>query len=134
MKIWRPNNCACVIEEIYDGTAIVGGGQVLRKCAAHQTIPDASLYARLNRECHTRADVERALLADQSIAESRMENGEVVRAYKAGVLVRSQFDGVGPDRVLTVTVEGVAPAERTRLSQAVARVMPADRDRVVVTR
>ena len=46
-KQWHPDTCACIINEIYDGTKIIGGGSVVRKCLVHESIPDNELYGVL---------------------------------------------------------------------------------------
>ena len=47
MKTWKPDTCECLVEEIYNGTQIVGGGQVLKKCPAHAALADNEIYGVL---------------------------------------------------------------------------------------
>jgi hypothetical protein len=115
MKLWRPSYCACIVEEIYAGTEIVGGGQVIRKCVPHQAVPDAALWDMLlNKESRPAMTAYRALLADDAIAESTLDQGQVVRKPKAGTDIRFSYEGTGENRDLVVTLEGGTGQARTR--------------------
>lgn len=116
MKTWKPDTCECLVEEIYEGTNIVGGGQVVRKCEDHSTVPDNELYGVLyanpDGENKRKNQVMRGLLGYEGFNLNLQEtktnpDGSTSIDFKNGISVSWQFSGVGKDRVLQITVIGV---------------------------
>lgn len=117
MKTWKPDTCECVVEEIYNGNEIVGGGQVIKKCLAHTAVADQDLYGVLyanpDGENKRKNQVHRLLLGHDSIKNLGLEqtitnpDGTQTVEFKNGISFNWSFNGVGADRVLTVNVTGV---------------------------
>lgn len=117
MRTWKPDTCECHIEEIYEGSNIVGGGQVLNKCAAHASIPDDQLYgvlyANADGENKRKNRIERFLLGldgtNFNLSESVTNpDGSVSVKWKGGVTFSWSWTGTGADRTLNITVTGVS--------------------------
>lgn len=119
MKTWKPDTCECLIEEIYNGKDIVGGGQVLEKCLAHQNVPDNELYGVLysnpDGENKRKNQVFRILLGYESVkglgleeAKTDPEGNDVGLGLKKGIEYNWSFEGTGKNRVLKVDVKGAS--------------------------
>jgi hypothetical protein len=118
MKTWKPDTCDCVIEEIYQGTEIVGGGQVVKKCAAHSTVEDKDLYGVLyanpDGENKVKNQMYRVLLGMEDVKGLGLEKvtknkeGNDVIELADGVDYKWTFDGLGYNRKLKVEVKGAA--------------------------
>lgn len=116
MKTWKPDTCKCEIEEIYSGTEITGGGQVITKCLAHKDVADEDLYGVLyanpDGENKMKNQVFRILLGyeeikDLDIAEEKFEKGKSQGLeLKDGIEYDWHFEGEGASRVLKVEVKG----------------------------
>jgi hypothetical protein len=110
MIIWKPDTCECHIEEVYEGGQLVGGGQVLQKCAAHASVPDEELYATVLKENRAKNYAERALLGmdgvDFGFHDTVHAKGETTIAWKEGMEYKWNFEGEGKARVLKVDVLG----------------------------
>lgn len=115
MKTWKPDTCDCLIEEIYNGTEIIGGGQVLKKCIAHQSVPDNELYGVLysntDGENKRKNQVIRALLGydgiDLGLQETKINaDGSSYIDFKGGINVNWSWVGSGANRVLNIVVNG----------------------------
>ena len=111
MKTWTPDTClhpGCIVEEIYDGPVILGMGQVVRKCAAHQNIADADLYgvlvANLDSEGKRMCAVLRALCGIEGL---NLGTDDGAGQLKNGVEYVWSFTGTGAARVLTVQLTGI---------------------------
>jgi len=108
MKTWKPDTCDCLVEEIYDGTTIVGGGQVLKKCLAHQSVPDAALYgvlyANTDGENKRKNNIFRALCGFEGLSLGADDGSGQL---KNGVEYVWSFSGTGATRVLTVQLVGL---------------------------
>ena len=96
MKTWQPDTCECLVEEVYEGTTIKGGGQVLRKCPAHLTVPDDQLYGVLyanpDGENKRKNQLIRALLGYEGFSLNLHEtktnpDGSTYIDFKSGVSV-----------------------------------------------
>lgn len=125
MKIWGPDTCECRIEEIYNGAEIVGGGQVLRKCAAHGSVPDDELYGVLysnpDGENKRKNQFHRMLLGFEdgvpglNLAETkRQPDGSDHTALKEGVTFNWAWTGQGRDRVLVASINGASLSAQQR--------------------
>jgi hypothetical protein len=117
MKTWKPDTCDCIVEEIYQGTEIIGGGQVLRKCEDHSTISDAELYGVLyanpDGENKRKNQMLRILLGLEDVKGLGLEDvrknadgSDAGLGLKQGVEYRWSFEGTGKNRVLKVEVKG----------------------------
>ena len=117
MKTWKPDTCECLVEEIYNGTEIVGGGQVIKKCVAHQTVPDNELYGVLysnpDGENKRKNQMLRILLGYEDVKGLGLEeikfndDGSMGGlGLKRGIEYSWSFAGTGKDRVLKVEVKG----------------------------
>lgn len=113
MKTWKPDTCECHIEEVYNGTEVVGGGQVLNKCQAHTDVPDDELYdVLLNKENRVKNGLHRVLLGHDEIKTlglhkmTRQKDGTDVAELKDGVEYKWQFEGTGKNRVLKAEIVG----------------------------
>lgn len=103
MKIWKPDTCDCILEEIYDQTfdsnagdftwvpdpadsskqikvrgrfvvTGISGGQILFKCPTHQTVDDRDLYdVILNGENRVKNKFLRLLLGHEDIKDLGLE-------------------------------------------------------------
>ena len=111
MKTWTPDTCphpGCIIEEIYDGPAIVGGGQVVRKCVAHQNVPDNELYGVLyanpDGENKRKNNIFRALCGFDGL---NLGTDDGAGQLKNGVEYLWSFSGIGATRALTVQLTGI---------------------------
>ena len=127
MKTWKPDTCECLIEEIYNGTEIVGGGKVLKKCSAHQLVSDNELYGVLysnpDGENKRKNQMLRILLGYESVkglgleeAKTNPDGSNAGIGLKQGVEYLWSFGGEGKERVLKVEVKGVS----LTLSQKIA--------------
>ncbi len=115
MKTWKPGTCDCHLEEIYNGTEIVGMGQVLEKCAAHASVPDAALYGVIisnpDSEGKRHMGVYRTLLGMEDVnglgLEEMKKDGQ---GFNAGLGLKDRleyvwsFEGTGKERVLVFDV------------------------------
>jgi len=113
MKTWKPDTCECHIEEVYNGTEIVGGGQVLNKCQAHADVPDNELYdVLLNKENRVKNGFHRILLGHDNLKTlglhkmTKQKDGTDVAELKDGVEYKWQFEGTGKNRVLKAEIVG----------------------------
>lgn len=116
MKTWKPDTCDCVVEEIYEGTAIVGGGQVIKKCEAHSTVADEDLYGVLyanpDGENKVKNQMYRVLLGMEDVKGLGLEKvtkdkeGNDITELADGVDYKWSFEGIGYDRKLKVEVKG----------------------------
>lgn len=117
MKTWKPDTCECVIEEIYNGTEIIGGGQVVKKCVAHDSVPDNELYGVLysnpDGENKRKNMVHRALLAHDELKSLGIEEqktnpdgSDAGMGFKKGIEYIWLFTGTGKNRVLNIEVRG----------------------------
>lgn len=116
MKTWKPDTCDCLVEEIYEGTNIVGGGQVLRKCSVHQAVPDVNLYGILysnpDGENKRKNLLRRALLGFEGFSLNLEEtktnpDGSTYLEFKNGITVTFTWTGEGDSRVLQLQITGV---------------------------
>lgn len=110
MRTWKPDTCDCKVEELYNGTQIIGMGQVLNKCPAHQSIPDNELYAVI----YTNPDSEQKrknlfhghLLDNPKLAKLVTKpDGQEVREFNSGISYEWSFSGTGKDRILNVNIK-----------------------------
>lgn len=101
MRTWEPDTCGCCVEELYDGGAPVGIGQVVRKCDAHAGVADGELYAVL-------LDVENR--RKNSIQYHVVSGGLGVE----GASIGWSFAGAGAERQLSVWIIGVASTAELR--------------------
>lgn len=108
MKLWRPDTCGCCVEEIYNGTEIVGMGAVITKCEKHASVPDHALYnVILNKENRPKNQVERFLVGmegeDLGLGELDASGSYV---FRNGMGFNWQFLGEGENRTLQISVFG----------------------------
>ena len=124
MKLWRPSYCACIIEEIYNGTEIVGGGQIIRKCEPHASVPDADLYdVLLNGESRPAMVVYTHLIKTALGADVvDPEDGITRRAVRQDLRLGFSYNGEGRERELVVSLAGGTPADRQLLAREVPTV------------
>jgi hypothetical protein len=119
MKTWKPDTCECLVEEIYDGAEIVGGGAVLKKCDVHKGVPDEELYGVLysnpDGENKRKNQMLSILLSQDSVKGLNLEETKKnEKGEDAGVGLKSgieyvwHFEGEGSDRILKVEVKGAA--------------------------
>jgi hypothetical protein len=116
MKTWKPDTCDCVVEELYNGTEIIGGGAVLKKCDAHASVPDDQLYGVLyanpDGENKRKNRIESILLGGEGQNFNLHEtvtnsDGSVTVKWKGGVTFSWAWTGTGAGRTLNITVTGV---------------------------
>ena len=126
MKTWTPDTCpapGCIVEEIYDGPTIIGGGVVVRKCSAHKGVPDEELYdVLLNGENRPKNIVHRILLGHEDIKDLGLEEqktnpdgSSAGLGLKVGIEYSWQFIGEGKDRILSFEVKGAALTVQQKL-------------------
>lgn len=117
MKIWKPDTCQCEVEEVYNGNEIVGGGQILKKCAAHADVADNELYGVLyanpDGENKRKNLVYRTLLGLDDVKGLGLENvkkkpdgTDDTIELKEGITYDWSFEGTGKNRKLKVQVKG----------------------------
>ena len=117
MKTWKPDTCECLMEEIYNGTEIVGGGQVLKKCSAHTSVADNELYGVLysnpDGENKRKNQMLRILLGYESVKGLGLEEIKINEdgsegglGLKKGIEYSWLFEGIGKNRVLKVDIKG----------------------------
>lgn len=127
MKIWRPDTCQCVIEEIYNGTEIVGGGKVVKKCLSHSSVADESLYgviySNADGENKRKNKMLRILLGHEEVKDIGLsevkikEDGSSSKQLKDGIEYKWSFSGEGAERVLNVEVVGavIDPSKKSEI-------------------
>lgn len=126
MRTWTPDTCpapGCIIEEIYDGPTITGGGVVVRKCSAHKGVPDEELYdVLLNKENRPKNIVFRILLGHEDIKglgleelKTNQDGSSAGLGLKVGIEYVWEFIGDGKDRILNFEVKGAALTEQQKL-------------------
>lgn len=117
MKIWKPDTCKCIVEELYNGNEIIGGGQIINKCEAHTTVPDTDLYGVLyanpDGENKVKNTVRNILLGQDKIKNLGLEKtvsnkGSSEIAFNDGVDYEWNFIGTGKDRKLNVEIKGAS--------------------------
>ena len=127
MKTWSPDTCGCKVEEIYDGTRIVGGGQVLKKCPDHVDVPDDELYGVLysnpdgenkrKNQLYAMLVGSDSTVEDFGLTETKLDAGGEERVdFKPGVKFDWSFTGEGKDRVLNVDVKGATLTAQQKAS------------------
>lgn len=122
MKTWRPDTCECVIEELYSGTDIIGGGQVLKKCVAHNGVADSELYdVILNQENRPKNRMLRALLGYESVkglgleeSKKNADGSDAGLGLKQGVSYSWSFSGSGKNRILHIGVTGATLTDQQK--------------------
>ena len=120
MKTWSPDTCGCTVEEIYEGTEIIGGGKVIKKCNVHSSVPDNELYGVLysnpDGENKRKNLVHRILLGHDNpsfgLEKKEMKDGQESVSLKEGVEYEWSFEGTGKNRVLNVSVKGAVLTEK----------------------
>ncbi len=131
MKIWKPDTCDCVIEEVYNGTEIVGAGQIIHKCDSHIGVADVDLYgviiANSDSEQKRIRDVRRALTGDDGDANtlqiaSKLTTTKTVgqtssTELKTGIEPSFTFTGTDHNRQVVMTLNGatLTKTEKTDL-------------------
>lgn len=111
MKTWQPVTCECKVAETYIGDTPVAMAGVLNKCAFHAAIPDDQLYGEILADgrvfCGT---LRHALNNFQGVLSEfkTKENGDQYLDFKAGIGWHTAWTGIAPNRVLHITVAGVA--------------------------
>lgn len=112
MKTWQPDTCECIVEELYEGTNIIGMGEIVRKCEAHQSVADEELYGVLysnpDSEQKRKNGVHRELL-ESELGEDT-PNG---RDLAEGLSYEWSFEGEGKNRVLKVHIPGATAAQKS---------------------
>jgi len=110
MKTWKPSTCDCKVEEIYNGTEIVGMGQVLNKCEAHKDVSDNELYETLMKEGHTLCDTLRILVGLDGSVESKAVATKISdgNALNSDVEYKWSFAGSGKNRQFQFEVVGAS--------------------------
>lgn len=117
MKIWKPDTCECEIEEVYNGNEIIGGGQVLKKCAVHQSVPDQDLYGVLyanpDGENKLKNSLLKTLLGYEEVKGLGLEEAKINQdgsdggiGLKKGLEYEWSFEGEGANRTLKWGVKG----------------------------
>lgn len=129
MKTWKPDTCECTVEELYEGTEIIGMGQVVKKCAVHASVPDSELYDTiLNGENRVKNIMEAEIVNDPDFGEEvdTDEVDETATAQRGTRVMRKQrrlkqglrydwsFTGTGKDRKLVVDVKGATLTKAKR--------------------
>ena len=125
MRTWTPDTCpapGCIVEEIYDGPTIIGGGVVVRKCSAHKGVPDEELYdVLLNKENRPKNIVLRILLGHEDIKGLELEELKMNQdgssaglGLKVGIEYAWEFIGEGKERTLNFEVKGAALTEQQK--------------------
>ena len=121
MKTWSPDTCGCKVEEVYAGTAIVGMGQVLRKCTAHEAVPDDLLYGVLlanpDGENRRKNNLEKMLV--ETTALQLGEPFEGAYRWRVGIGFAWSWSGSGERRVLNIEITGamLTAARKTQVEQ-----------------
>lgn len=118
MKTWKPDTCECVVQEVYEGTTIKGGGQVIKKCTAHSSVADQDLYGVLysnpDGENKVKNQMYRILLGYEEIKDLGLEekvvkeDGSEVVEMKKGINYAWSFEGSDYNRKLKVEIKGVS--------------------------
>lgn len=113
MKIWKPDTCNCIIEEIYNGNEILGGGAIVKKCESHKNVPDNELYGVLysnpDGENKRKNTLYKHFLENNKgvISEDiEQDDGSVITKFKKGINFNWSFSGLDKDRVLEVEITG----------------------------
>jgi len=117
MKTWKPDTCECLVEEIYNGAEVIGGGQVLKKCIVHQGVADDELYGILysnpDGENKRKNQVLNILLGYEAIKDLGLEEAKTNDdgsdgglGLKNGLEYDWSFTGTGKDRILKVAIKG----------------------------
>src|SRR3990172_7949304 len=113
MKTWSPDTCpapGCIIEEIYAGSAIVGPGVVVRKCAAHAAVADGDLYGVLltnpDGENRRKNRLEKALLETTGLQLGQL-GPTGAWEWRPGLGFSWEWTGTGSSRVLRAAIKGV---------------------------
>lgn len=130
-QVWHPDTCGCVIDELCEGSTIVGPGRVLKKCPPHAAIADEDLYGVLyanpDGENRRKNRLLRMLLGHDNpelnlgLSELRpAAGGRQALALREGVEFSWSFSGEGRDRVLHVSVPGagLSAAKKSALQGA----------------
>ena len=112
MKIWKPDTCECVVEEIYNGHEIVGGGKIIKKCLPHEEVPDEELYGILYSNPdgeNKRKNLLRKHLTENyegTLSERKTDpNGTEVIDFKPDVTFDYEWLGSGKKRVLKLKLD-----------------------------
>lgn len=112
MQVWRPDTCACVIEQSVSGSgesAVVSMTRFLSKCPAHEALDDVAaydaVYAGPDGENKRKNQLEAALLASDQLGLSDIQP-DGTRTWKPGHAFSWSFTGTGAKRVLNVEVKG----------------------------
>lgn len=113
MRTWSPDTCGCTVEEIYNGTDIVGMGEVIKKCAAHATVPDNELYGVLYTNPDSEQKRKNLLYKHLVETETGKDLPEGGRGLADGVKYNWSFTGKGKNRILEVFVDGIT-AKQTK--------------------
>lgn len=116
MRTWKPDTCECVVEELYEGSQIVGGGEVLKKCDNHAEVADEDLYGVLyanpDGENKVKNQMHRVLLGMEDVKGLGLEesvtreDGTQEIKLKKDVEYKWSFEGIGYNRKLKVEVPG----------------------------
>ena len=139
---WSPDTCGCCIEELKDGTTVTGPGNVIRKCADHEDVPDDELYGVLysnkDGENKRKNQLEGYLLGFGGIdfgfheAKKNKDGSNAGVGWKPGLAYSWSFTGKGKDRVLVATVIGAALLDAQKKSIREACIGKFGSDKTVV--
>lgn len=124
MNTWKPDTCECEVEEIYNGTEIIGGGQVLHKCKAHKDLQDDEvygvLYANPDGENKRKNEIEAMLLGQRGIdfglheQKFNKDDEPAGVGWKKKLKYKWAFTGNGKDRVLSFEIKGANISDENR--------------------
>jgi hypothetical protein len=100
---WSPDTCECVIEYNDDGTL----SKVVKACDAHDGDADDKIFENVKEENPRKNHSLKEILdnAPPGLFEVDPESG--TRVFKKGITVDFSWQGVKPNRTLTLTVNGI---------------------------
>lgn len=117
-QIWRPDTCACVIEETHDPANSAYGVQfsaVISKCVPHAAVTDANLwgviYSNPDGENKRKNLLHKMLLETSSLNLSATDPISGTLQWKPGITFSWAYNA---NRQLEVTIVGFTPTTAQR--------------------
>lgn len=100
---WSPDTCECVIEYNDD----LSLSRVVNACAAHQAGTESTVFQTVLEENPRKNRSLKEMLDNAPPALFDVDAESGTRVFKRGINVDFDWDGVAPNRTLTLTVKGI---------------------------
>jgi hypothetical protein len=100
---WSPDTCQCVIEYNAD----LSLNRIVNACVAHQGGTESTVYSTVLEENPRKNRSLKEIIDNAPASMFDIDADSGTRVFKKGISIDFQWQGVAPDRTLTLTVKGI---------------------------